>query len=267
MSSLPSLQPRKKFSISAGSTNGVSTASQDSGGGNGPHSASSINIATVDSTLAACMEMLPYDSKQAEHHKSIDRYSSLDSSDTFLSCNTHPFPSQGSLAGLEELAARGTMAPNGSMPAVNISGLNSVIVNPFDPKNKKKQRKQQQQQPQKQRRHEQHQEQQQQQQQLSTSGTLTPSPKGSPVHRRVRIASSRSLSSDNELEQWADCLEEAEEGSAQGIYRGMTVRSTEDSVPKHKRTRMTQVEEEEKKFLSQTLMPELFPSLFFSRLA
>lgn len=69
-----------------------------------------------------------------ERHRSIDRYSSMDSSDTFLSCNTHPFPSQGSLAGLEELAARGTMAANGSMPAVNIAGVCSgVYVNPFEP--------------------------------------------------------------------------------------------------------------------------------------
>ena len=53
-------------------------------------------------------------------------FGSLDSSDTFLSCNTHPFPSQGSLAGLEALAAQGSMAPNGSIN-------NSLYVNPFDP--------------------------------------------------------------------------------------------------------------------------------------
>ena len=59
-------------------------------------------------------------------------FGSVDSSDTFLSCNTHPFPSQGSLAGLEELAAAGTMAANGSMPAVNIPSFNNgVYVNPF----------------------------------------------------------------------------------------------------------------------------------------
>ena len=47
---------------------------------------------------------------------------------------THPFPSQGSLAGLEELAAVGSMAANGSMPAVNIPSFNNgVYVNPFDP--------------------------------------------------------------------------------------------------------------------------------------
>lgn len=60
-------------------------------------------------------------------------FGSVDSSDTFLSCNTHPFPSQGSLAGLEELAATGTMAANGSMPAVNIPSFNGVYVNPFGP--------------------------------------------------------------------------------------------------------------------------------------
>jgi hypothetical protein len=56
-------------------------------------------------------------------------FGSMDSSDTttYLSCcNTHPFPSQGSLAGLEALAAQGSMAPNGSIN-------NSVYVNPFDP--------------------------------------------------------------------------------------------------------------------------------------
>jgi hypothetical protein len=56
-------------------------------------------------------------------------FGSLDSSDTttYLSCcNTHPFPSQGSLAGLEALAAQGSMAANGSIN-------NSVYVNPFDP--------------------------------------------------------------------------------------------------------------------------------------
>ena len=39
--------------------------------------------------------------------------------------------SQGSLAGLELLAARGSMRPNGSMN-------NSVYVNPFDPTTKRK---------------------------------------------------------------------------------------------------------------------------------
>jgi hypothetical protein len=66
----------------------------------------------------------------------LDRFGSIDSEDTFLSCNTHPFPSQGSLAGLEELAALGSMAANGSMPAVNIPSFNNNATgyaNPFDP--------------------------------------------------------------------------------------------------------------------------------------
>ena len=68
----------------------------------------------------------------------LERFGSIDSSDTFLSCNTHAFPSQGSLAGLEELAAVGSMAANGSMPAVNMPGFNNQLgiymhVNPFDP--------------------------------------------------------------------------------------------------------------------------------------
>ena len=70
----------------------------------------------------------------------LERFGSIisDSSDTFLSCNTHAFPSQGSLAGLEELAAVGSMAANGSMPSVNMPGFNNQLgiymhVNPFDP--------------------------------------------------------------------------------------------------------------------------------------
>jgi hypothetical protein len=46
------------------------------------------------------------------------------------------FVQQGSLAGLEELAANGSMAPNGSMPAVNIPSFNNNATgyaNPFDP--------------------------------------------------------------------------------------------------------------------------------------
>ena len=69
-----------------------------------------------------------------QQYKSLDRFGSIDSSDTFLSCATHPFPSQGSLAGLEELAAVGSMNAQGSMPAVNIPSFNNgVYVNPFDP--------------------------------------------------------------------------------------------------------------------------------------
>eukprot|EP00094_Tigriopus_californicus_P006943 TCALIF_06684-PB protein Name:"Protein of unknown function" AED:0.10 eAED:0.10 QI:0/0.6/0.5/1/0.6/0.5/6/2425/542 len=154
-----------------------------------------INISTVDGTLA--MEMMSYGNKLA------DQYSSLDSSDTFLSCNTHPYPSQGSLAGLEELAAKGSMAANGSMPAVNISGFsnnvfngNSVFSTLFDPRKRSP---------------------------ASPKGNASPANH----HRRVRIAS-RSLSSDNELEAWADCIEEGEK------------RYQDESEPKHRRSRLTQ---------------------------
>jgi hypothetical protein len=90
-------------------------------------------------------------------------FGSLDSSDTFLSCNTHPFPSQGSLAGLELLAAQGSMGPNGSIN-------NTVYVNPFDPSRESRRGER------------------------GSSKAVTPSPRGSP-QRRVRIAA-RSRSSD-----------------------------------------------------------------------
>ncbi len=190
------------------------------------HSASALNIATVDATLASLayleQQQFLHNRRQqqqqqqhqrqleyrrgSEQQKSVDRYSSLDSSDTFLSCNTHPFPSQGSLAGLEQLAAQGSMAPNGSMPAVNISGVNTMYVNPME---RKKQQQQQQQQQQEQ-------------------------------NRRVRIAS-RSLSSDNELDSWASCLDEAADGGG----GGKRAQATEggDAAPKHKRARLSQVGE------------------------
>ena len=103
-------------------------------------STSALNISTVDGALMAaanaqCIELLPYEVRSGLG--GLDRYSSLDSNDTFLSCNTHPYPSQGSLAGLEELAAKGSMAANGSMPAVNVNidgNKSGVYVNPFDPK-------------------------------------------------------------------------------------------------------------------------------------
>ena len=63
-------------------------------------------------------------------------------------------------------------------------------------------------------------------------GTLTPSPQGSPLHRRVRIAGNRSASSDAELD-WDppshdQMLEEA-------FY------VEDSSAPKHKRARVSQV--------------------------
>ena len=86
----------------------------------------SSSVATVGSTIATMAANANSARQQRFNRATTERYGSVDSSDTFLSCcNTpHPFPSQGSLAGLEELAARGTMAANGSMPAVNISGIN-----------------------------------------------------------------------------------------------------------------------------------------------
>lgn len=135
--------------------------------------------------------------------KAAGDFGSLDSSDTFLSCNTHPFPSQGSLAGLEALAAQGSMAPNGSIN-------NCVYVNPFDPARRRN----------------------------GGNGNggggnsanasgapVTPSPKGSPA-RRVRIAA-RSRSSDlcdldvMDRETWTE---------------------TAGWPPKHRRMRMSQVE-------------------------
>lgn len=169
------------------------------------HTSSALNIAIVGSALSSCMaesELPP--SSSARHYgsrqKSMDRYSSLDSSDTFLSCNTHPFPSQGSLAGLEELAAKGSMAANGSMPAVNISGINSVYVNPFEPPNKNKAGNH----------HHRH-----GQRGVGIgsclqggTGALSASPKGSPHSRRVKYAT-RSMSSDTD-DTWADALDHEE---------------------------------------------------------
>ena len=149
-----------------------------------------------------------------DQYKSLDRFGSLDSSDTFLSCNTHPFPSQGSLAGLEELAAVGSMAPNGSMPAVNIPGFNNgVYVNPFDPtRGGKKHRGQ-----------------------IHTKSTpnrtLTPSPQDSPNSRRHIRIGRRSASSDVEL---ADFESDFSAANREAYHEDV-------SAPKHKRARVTQV--------------------------
>ncbi len=173
-----------------------------------------------------------------DQYKSLDRFGSVDSSDTFLSCNTHPFPSQGSLAGLEELAAVGSMAANGSMPAVNIPSFNnSVYVNPFDPPNSRGKRSRG--------------------EHASRGGTtgagggvassskagpdssttpnrtLTPSPQGSPRSphsRRVRIGG-RSVSSDVELADFESDVSAANRDAYHEDVRG----------PKHKRARVSQV--------------------------
>ena len=157
-------------------------------------------------------------------YKSLDRFGSLDSEDTFLSCNTHPFPSQGSLAGLEELAALGSMAPNGSMPAVNIPSFNNNATgyaNPFDPSGvvtRGQQRRRigakqvgpSQVLPAR--------------GQRDRGGTLTPSPQGSPMPRRVRIAGNRSASSDAELD-WDPPTHDR-------------LLEEDSSAPKHKRARV-----------------------------
>jgi hypothetical protein len=98
-----------------------------------PLAASTIIMKTSSSAAATTAN---YGASSEE--RLLERFGSIDSSDTFLSCNTHAFPSQGSLAGLEELAAVGSMAANGSMPSVNIPGFNNqtgmyMHVNPFDP--------------------------------------------------------------------------------------------------------------------------------------
>ena len=152
-----------------------------------------------------------------DQYKSLDRFGSMDSSDTFLSCNTHPFPSQGSLAGLEELAAVGSMAANGSMPAVNIPGFNNgVIVNPFDPTRGKKYRGQI------------------TRQKSTPNRTLTPSPQDSPHTRRHQSRlglGGRSASSDVEM---ADFESDFSAANREAYHE-------EVSAPKHKRARVSQV--------------------------
>ena len=175
------------------------------------------------------------DTGSGDKYKSLDRFGSLDSSDTFLSCATHPFPSQGSLAGLEELAAVGSMAPNGSMPAVNIPSFNNngVYVNPFDPpsassasaasanttqvsmsrsvnNNVKRHCRIT-------------------GQMTPSKGTLTPSPQGSPHSRRVRIGG-RSVSSDVEL---ADFESDFSAANREAYHEEL-------SAPKHRRARVSQ---------------------------
>ena len=89
-----------------------------------PSSVATVGSTIANMTAAAAAAAAAAGTNSKRFRPSVERYGSVDSSDTFLSCNTHPFPSQGSLAGLEELAAKGSMAANGSMPAVNISGIN-----------------------------------------------------------------------------------------------------------------------------------------------
>lgn len=193
------------------------------GSGN-PASSSNGGIASVRSVhptanMTAAIMLRASSSVSDDQYKSLDRFGSLDSSDTFLSCATHPFPSQGSLAGLEELAAVGSMAANGSMPAVNIPSFNSTmhnannygyIVNPFDPTRRRIRGEC-----------------------VTPKGTLTPSPQGSPQsqHRTtakmVRIHG-RSASSDVELANSAADFESDFSASNRDAYH-------EEIAPKHRK--------------------------------
>lgn len=127
---------------------------------------------------------------------------------------------QGSLAGLEELAAVGSMAPNGSMPAVNIPSFNNgVYVNPFDPTRKQRRAPQY------------HQQVHHRGECVTPKGTLTPSPQGSPHSRRVRIGGRRSVSSDVEL---ADFESDFSAANRDAYHEEL-------SAPKHRRARVSQV--------------------------
>ncbi len=98
------------------------------------------------------------------------------------------------------------MAANGSMPAVNIAGVNTRGGRLA----------------------------QQQQQQQQQQGDSHGSPMASAAdRRRVRIASRRSLSSENDLlDSWASCLDAS----------GTAAEQQEQPPPKHKRTRLAQVQ-------------------------
>lgn len=95
---------------------------------------SALNIATVDATLA-CLDLTnKYARQRTSSTRILDKQPSLEkyysmcgSSETFLSCQSQPFPSQGSLAGLEELAAKGSMAADGSLSSVHGMGLYGVL--------------------------------------------------------------------------------------------------------------------------------------------
>ena len=185
-----------------------------------PLAASTINMKT--SSSAAGTTAMGASSEE----RLLERFGSIDSSDTFLSCNTHAFPSQGSLAGLEELAAVGSMAANGSMPAVNIPGFNNQLgiymhVNPFDP-------------PSSQRRSH---------RRISNSSKqYTSKAEELNERRRVRMnLQKRSMSSDGDLID-DDCCETSPVVPSKSKSQqptGDTVLST--TAPKHARTRVSQV--------------------------
>ena len=161
-------------------------------------------------------------------------FGSLDSSDTttYLSCcNTHPFPSQGSLAGLELLAAQGSMAANGSIN-------NSVYVNPFDPgrggggrggrENRRGGGQTSSPPP------------PPSSKAVMTSWSSTTSPRGSP-QRRVRIAAT---SSSRRLRSRSSDLCNDDDNDDMNLMdreTGMEYRDDDDCPPKHRRIRKSQV--------------------------
>ena len=105
------------------------------------------------------------------------------------------------------------MAPNGSMPAVNIPGFNNgVYVNPFDPTRGKKHARGL--------------------QKSTPTRTQSPSPQDSPHSRRPHLRiGGRSASSDVEL---ADFESDFSAANREAYHEDV-------SAPKHKRARVSQV--------------------------
>ena len=121
------------------------------------------------------------------------------------------------------------MAPNGSMPAVNIPSFNNgVYVNPFDPTRKQRRAPQY------------HQQVHHRGECVTPKGTLTPSPQGSPHSRRVRIGGRRSVSSDVEL---ADFESDFSAANRDAYHEEL-------SAPKHRRARVSQVKRQKSFWLA-----------------
>ena len=202
-----------------------------------PLAASTIIMKTSSSVAAPTSMTYP-----TSEEKLLDRFGSMDSSDTFLSCNTHPFPSQGSLAGLEELAAIGSMAANGSMPSVNIPGFNSqtstyMLLNPFDPQQRRSHK------------------------QRTTTATTTKqySSKAEELNERRRVRmnlrNQRSISSDHDLSDDNCCWDPTGNSGQEKLYMGKSAEGKlgvgeghksdasliTATAPKHKRARISQV--------------------------
>ena len=183
--------------------------------------ASSTMMMSTSSSAAA-----PTNYGATSEERLLERVGSIDSSDTFLSCNTHPFPSQGSLAGLEQLAAVGSMAANGSMISVNIPGFNNqsgmyVHINPFDPPSSQR------------RSHK----------RTTTGKQWTSKAEELTERRRVRMnLQKRSVSSDADLSDdncWDGVQGESFRKGENYHDRGDIASSA--TAPKHKRTRVPQV--------------------------